>query len=237
MAGGLSLTDTLFRALTRSCRSKTTLIARCAWLEGVFVDLPSFMMTRNSSPGPTSLMFSSGLPSTSSRSARLPPRRRRACRDRGCAGRRGRAARRSSTSPSSAPRRRVPAGQVGELAPCRFANAGENRMSVPNAVLIPYFPPACRPLSVPATTCYLRLLRGPGRDGARAVVEERLGAQPDALVGHQPGRCLVHQMPVLDALHAGRDRTAGSTPAYRRARRRRCPSSRRPRPRRAARPR
>ncbi len=40
----------------------------------------------------------------------------------------------------------------------------------------------------------------------RQLVGERLGAQPDAFLGHQLGGPLVHQMAVLDALHASGDR-------------------------------
>jgi hypothetical protein len=35
------------------------------------------------------------------------------------------------------------------------------------------------------------------------LVGERLQAQPDALLGDQPGGCIVHQEPVFDALHTG----------------------------------
>ena len=53
----------------------------------------------------------------------------------------------------------------------------------------------------------LVLLDRAGRELHRVfVVEERLDAEPDALVRHQLGGRFVHQMAVIDAFHAGRDR-------------------------------
>ena len=40
----------------------------------------------------------------------------------------------------------------------------------------------------------------------RQFIRERLGAQPDALVGDQSGGRLVHQVTVFDALHSGGNR-------------------------------
>ena len=44
------------------------------------------------------------------------------------------------------------------------------------------------------------------RAALAVLVEERLRAQPDAFLGHQPRGRLVHQVAVLDAFHAGGDR-------------------------------
>ena len=49
----------------------------------------------------------------------------------------------------------------------------------------------------------------PALSGARngvLVARERLGAQPDVVVGDQVGRRFVHEVAVLDVLHAGGDR-------------------------------
>ncbi len=80
-------------------------------------------------------------------------------------------------------------------------------MSVPNAVLILYFFASVKVLSVPANTSdRLGSLQRAGRKRVGQFVGKRLGAQPDALVGDQFGGCLVHQVAVFDALHAGGDR-------------------------------
>ncbi len=78
-------------------------------------------------------------------------------------------------------------------------------MSVPNAVFILYFFANSKVLSVPAKTSYAFSLQRAGRKGVRQLVGKGLGAQPDALVGHQLGGLLVHQVAVLDALHARSD--------------------------------
>ena len=80
-------------------------------------------------------------------------------------------------------------------------------MSVPNAVLILYFF-ASAIGSVRAGEHLQRLgpLLRAGRKRVGHFVGERLNAQPDALLGDQLGGRFVHQVAVLDALHAGGDR-------------------------------
>ena len=43
------------------------------------------------------------------------------------------------------------------------------------------------------------------REGSDHLLRYRLGAQPDALIGHLLGGGVVHQMSMLDTLHPGAD--------------------------------
>ena len=80
-------------------------------------------------------------------------------------------------------------------------------MSVPNAVLILYFFASLKVLSVPANTSIaLSRSNEPGGNASASSSGNACSAQPDALLGDQLGGRFVHQMAVLDALHAGGDR-------------------------------
>ena len=161
------------------------------------------------------LMFSSGLPSTSSRSASAP------CFHDAELARIG-IALAGQRQQFGVGRRRhderfgggVPTDKRGQNCPLLLRQrAGEQDIGAPRRLDLVLLRQLVGPGYAGPDLIRLGSLDRAHRKAQPQVLGERLHAQPNALLGDQFGGCFVHQEAVFDTLHASRNGPLGSQPA------------------------